>query len=184
MIDIEILRTLLRYEPETGKLFWLPRPVETFASNRAATIWNKRYAGAEAFTFTSPAGYKQGRVNYRAVQAHRVIWAMTSGAWPLHEIDHINGDPGDNRLSNLRAATRSENGRNVRKHRDATSRFRGVSWSSRDKRWVAHICTDGKVKSLGNYVSEIEAAEVYDRAAAAAHGEYAKLNFATSPTHQ
>lgn len=109
----EVLRQLLRYEPDTGKLFWLHRAADLFPSKSAAKSWNARFAGAEALATDNGQGYLAGRINGRPLKAHRVVWAISYGEWPIGEIDHINGNPGDNRIANLRAVGRTENTRNT-----------------------------------------------------------------------
>jgi len=77
----EMLRNLLRYDPETGKLFWQERPVEMFGGKdpqRAQKIFNTRYAGVEAFTCVNAVGYKNGRIFNQGLTAHRVAWAMSN----------------------------------------------------------------------------------------------------------
>lgn len=87
------------------------------------------------------------------------------------EVDHINGDGLDNRRHNLRAATKHQNMRNMQRHRDNESGFKGVS--RHQKRWCARIHN----KFLGTFPSPIEAARAHDEAASARFGEFARLNF-------
>jgi hypothetical protein len=91
----DLLRKLLRYEPETGKLFWRERDREFFKSDRDYKVWNIRFAGKEAFT-ASDCGYKTGKVFGKTYRAHRIIWALQTGAWPRDEIDHIDQDKSNN----------------------------------------------------------------------------------------
>ena len=178
-----VLRQLLRFEPETGKLFWLPRAANqmTVTDPRgpewAANQWNSRNAGREAFTASDRRGYRHGNIGGIKYQAHRVIWKLAHGTDP-ETIDHINGQQGDNRLDNLRNCTVAENSRNYSKPEGGSSRFRGVAWVKRDQKWAARI-SDGKggKRSLGNHTSEEAAARAYDRAAREMHGAFATLNF-------
>lgn len=100
---------------------------------------------------------------------HRVI--MGAGAGEV--VDHVNGDPSDNRRANLRFCTAQENARNRRPH--SGREFKGVT--PRMGRYRACILVNGKQVSLGGYETAIEAALAYDRAAASHHGEFARLNF-------
>lgn len=100
---------------------------------------------------------------------------VTNFAWDV--VDHINHDTLDNRIENLRDGT-GTNARNMRpREGGATSRFHGVSWATRDQRWVAYISLRGKSIRLGAFVDEVEAALAYDRASRELHGEYGTRNF-------
>ncbi|WP_296223087.1 HNH endonuclease signature motif containing protein [uncultured Sphingomonas sp.] len=153
----EVLRQLLRYEPETGKLFWKERPESMFLTRHSHKSWNTRHAGTEAFTTTGTSGYKEGRIFYALVRAHRVIYAMHNGAWPDHEVDHINGVRTDNRLENLRHASRKENGRNQKRPHDNLSGVIGVGFYKRDGTWQARISTGGRNIHLGYFTSKEDA---------------------------
>jgi hypothetical protein len=91
-------------------------------------------------------------------------------------VDHINHNGLDNRRSNLRPATKKQNGWNKRSKLHS-SRFKGVGWNKRTKKWRATICYKGKKISLGLYGDENEAAKAYDEAAKKYRGEFAALNF-------
>ena len=172
----ELLLQLLRYEPETGKLFWRARPREMFDNDRLMKRWNTRYANKEAFTCILN-GYYVGAVLAIPCKAHRVIWAMETGVWPENDIDHINRNRSDNRFSNLRSATRSENSKNVCSLPGSTSAYIGVSWHRASKRWIAQVSVNGKSVHLGCFNCEIEAAKAYDAAARFHYGEFANPNF-------
>lgn len=173
----EVLRQLLRYDPETGKLFWRERGPEWFTSS--GRTWNSRYAGTEALAWVMVNGYKQGAVLNRNMMAHRVIWALQTGAWPVADIDHINGDRADNRWCNLREATRTQNNQNRRSIAGRSSKYLGVSRVKSSGKWDVRIVVDGKQKCLGHYDDEMEAAMVYDEAARTYHGAFARPNFSS-----
>lgn len=151
-----LLRQLLRYEPETGRLFWLPRPVELFANKRTWKIWNKRYAEKEAFTYVSN-GYKTGRIFDRPHFAHRVAWAIAYGESPVMEIDHIDGDRANNRLANLRHVSGADNQRNKSLNKNNASGFLGVCWDKGRGQWMARISHEGRAVPLGRFDNKDDA---------------------------
>mgnify|MGYP001222984437 CR=1 FL=1 len=178
----EALRQLLRYEPETGKLFWRERGPETFMEGegrytavRMAKIWNSKLARREAISCIDKGlGYRKGSLNGRKVYAHRVIWALHTGHWPLEDIDHINGDRADNRWGNLRAVPHSVNARNTRIRCTNTSGMMGVARYGRHGRWRALIMVDGRTKHIGCF-------DTYEQACAARKDAEARLGF--HPNH-
>lgn len=168
MPTAEILRAIIRYEHDTGLLFWLPRGPELFVEGRwgkqsAADRWNTRWAGKPAFRQVNVNGYLCGEISNRPHRAHRVIWMMVHGVQP-EDVDHIDGNRQNNRLQNLRAVTRQENLRNVRRKETNTSGVTGVSWDTARGKWFACLAVDGKTISLGRYGTLEEAKSV--RAAA------------------
>jgi hypothetical protein len=160
--SVEYLRKRLRYEPETGKLYWLD-------CEDMPNCWRGRYAGVEAFTSDSGNGYQQGSIDGRTYQAHRVIWARVTGAWPAADIDHINGDKLDNRIENLRVVSRAENSRNASKRVNNTSGVCGVSWHKNRGKWQALVVVQGKYHHLGLFTS-FDDAVAARKAAAREHG--------------
>lgn len=165
----EQLRQLLRYDPETGELFWMERGIEWFGSVWRMDAWNKRCSGKEAFTSTHGERYKCGRVLDRLKLAHRVIWAIQTGAWPDGDVDHIDGDRANNAWSNLRSVSRSENMRNAKRFKSNTSGHVGVWWSSQVSKWMAEIKVDGEKLHIGSY-DRIEDAAAARKAAEVQHG--------------
>ncbi len=150
------VRELIRYDPATGKLFWLERDVSFFRDGKHSAehrqrCWNSRYAGTEAFTSIDSRGYRQGWICNRHESAHRVIWAVVHGCWPAQEIDHVNGDRSDNRLANLREVTPQENRRNMSISARNTSGVAGVNWDARRETWRARITVNYKEIYLGEF---------------------------------
>lgn len=183
-VSPEDLKRLLRYEPDTGKLFWLPRPLEFFrdgagryTATRAKSIFDTSFANKEALTARNPSGYARGNLFGRNVMAHRAAFCLMRGAWPAHQIDHVNGVRDDNRWVNLREATNQQNQYNSSSAKGSMSRFVGVSLCKRSLRWTAYICPDGTKIHLGNFRTEEEAARARDVAAKDMFGSYARLNF-------
>jgi len=156
--DQALLLKLLRYEPETGKLFWLPRPLEMFSDHGIGAElncrnWNRRYANREAFPCASPKGakgYVQAQIFRGKYQAHRIIWKMVTGEEP-DQIDHISGIRADNRFSNLRAVSCAENKRNLGIDKRNKSGCTGVLWHKAAGKWWASIQKDGQRHNLGLY---------------------------------
>lgn len=106
------------------------------------------------------------------IRLHRAILAA-----PKHlHVDHINGDPLDNRRCNLRLATQSQNMGNARRHHDNTG-FKGTTLNKKTGRWVAQICVRGKRYCLGTFDDRYDAALAYDKAATLHFGEFAQRNF-------
>lgn len=159
------LRQRLRYEPETGKLYWRPCP------GRNAS-WNAQHADREAFVNVHCQGYRAGRLDYVAYFAHRVIWAMCYGEDPEGQIDHVDHDRMNNRLENLRVVSHQENHRNTSRKRNNTSGQNGVSWFAATSRWSAYIMVDGRKKHLG-YFADKQDAIAARRAAEARYGFHA-----------
>jgi hypothetical protein len=119
--------------------------------------------------------YAQARVpggSGKNVYLHQFIIGVTVGM----EVDHIDGDGLNNRRSNLRACTHVQNMRNMRHHKGTASRFKGVSWFSRDGCWLAYIVVGGRQVHLGYHSSEAVAALAYDVVANKWFGEFARLN--------
>jgi hypothetical protein len=109
----------------------------------------------------------------RLISMHRELMNFPVGLF----VDHHNGDSLDNRITNLRIATRSQNLCNRRKTSSKTSsRFRGVTFRKNVGKWAARIRYLGKEIWLGLFDSEIDAAKAYDEAAKKYHGEFARLN--------
>lgn len=142
---------------EDGRLFWKQRPSSHFmqSAKRSAehicANWNARYAGTEAIAHVAPYGHKTGRINDRLFYAHRIVWAMHTGMWPENEIDHINGDPADNRIENLRDVSHKQNLRNQGMPSNNTSGVVGVRFYRPRSKWTASIGVDGKFIHLGYY---------------------------------
>lgn len=110
--------------------------------------------------------------NVTKTYLHTLLVQPSDGMLP----DHINGDSLDNRRQNLREVTPSQNQWNRPKHGTSSSRFKGVSWRARDKRWRAAICVHGRSIWIGEFSDEEDAARAYDEAARTYHGEFAVTN--------
>lgn len=159
------LREVLHYDPEIGVFTWtMPR--------RGVVV------GRDCGRLSKQHGYRDIGIDYVLYRAHRLAFLYMTGCWPVGDVDHINGNKADNRWSNLREATRSQNCSNVKivKRRN-TSGLLGVTWDKTRNLWRAQIRKDGRKVNLGRFKEREDAALAHDRAAIAAFGEFATLNF-------
>jgi len=126
------------------------------------------------FTEGRPNNYYAVRKeNGKSIKMHRQILNA-----PDHlVVDHIDHNGLNNRKSNLRLATFTQNCQNQRRLSHKTSRYKGVCWNKRSKKWAAAIRCNNKTYHLGYFANELDAAHAYDRAARKYHGEFAHLNF-------
>lgn len=109
------------------------------------------------------------------VGMHRFIMNCTNNM----EVDHIDHNSLNNQKSNLRIVTKSQNAMNkkpYKKQRGCSSKFKGVSWTKANKKWLSHIGLNNKQIHLGYFKNEIDAAKAYNKRAIELHGEYAYLN--------
>lgn len=167
----EVLRQLLHYEPETGKLFWLRQPVSAFKDGirtaaQKARMWNARFDGREAGNIDPSTGYVRIRVGGVLLYAHRIAILMVTGEWPTDEVDHEDGDVANNRITNLRCVSHAENLRNAKRRSDNSSGQTGVHYYERDDLWQAEIRVDGETRYLGRFATIEEATRVRERAEA------------------
>lgn len=169
-ITAEMCRQLVRYDPQTGKLFWRWRSREWFADQRAFSSWNAKHADREAFIQPNDEGYLRGVMLRRTFRAQRVAWAVFHGHWPAGEIDHINGLKADNRIENLRDVPKKANCRNRRIRSDNRSGATGVALDLNTMRWRATIRALGRNVHLG--VFDTKESAVAARAAAQAEYGY------------
>lgn len=150
------------FDHKDGHLYW-----------KKVTHFTKQYLVGQEVGSIHATGYRHVTWMGKPHKVHRLIFLLEHGYLPK-EIDHINGDRQDNRLENLREATRSENQYNKGMCRSNTSGFRGVSWHKHSKSWVVRVCTKGKSKSIG-YFDDLELAGlVAQEARNLYHGKFAK----------
>lgn len=159
--DVERLRHLFCYESATGRLLW--RTIESYNS--------RAIVGTDAGCFDSE-GYRVVKFGGRIYKAHRIIWKMMTGDEPPELIDHKNARTSDNRWTNLRPATPSQNQSNRRQRPNGPSK--GVCWHKRDHAWQASIKADGRSVHLGLFELEAAAHAAYAVAATRLFGEFAR----------
>jgi hypothetical protein len=156
------LNDLLDYDPETGLFTW-----KKTSSNRAV-------AGSIAGTLHR-SGYPMIKINGKRYRSHRLAYKMFYGSDPVDQVDHIDCDKSNNKIANLRDATRSQNQKNRGAQKNNTSGFKGVSYLSKRKRWLAQIWYNHKKIYLGSYKTKEDAASAYEKAAKEHHGEFARI---------
>ena len=156
IISQEELKSLLHYDPETGVFTW--------KVNRKGGAREGKTTG-----YKSKIGYVQICVNAKLYYAHRLAWFYVYGIWPNNDIDHINGLKYDNRLCNLRRATRTENNQNTEKYSNNVSGLRGVYWHKAAQKWCAEIKVNGKKTYLGLFDTKELAHNAYLKAKAELH---------------
>lgn len=152
------VKDLFTYDSKTGKLHWIrsPRP-QTKAGDAAGN--------------RHPLGYIKIRIKGVLYQAHRLVWLFHFGSIP-EVIDHIDGDPENNRVENLRESSRLTNMFNAKKRKDNTSGVKGVSWDKRYQKWAARLSILGSPKHVGYFSSLEEARAAMEKFRAERHGKF------------
>lgn len=157
------------------------------SSGKSALVDDAYFPSISRFKWTAQKGragtYYAYRFDYsggkrRKIYMHRELYGVAEG----ERVDHVDGDGLNNRMSNLRLCTNVENMRNMRRGR-GRSKYKGVSWYERDKRWRSYIVVDAKQIHLGYFDDEMEAAEAYDAAAKDYFGVFAKINMPERGKH-
>ena len=159
MLGFDDVNAVLRYDPETGVLWWKVPGKGRVLSRPAGNL--------------APNGYRYVRVAGELKLAHRLAWLLMTGQWPADEIDHVNLTPADNRWLNLRLADSSKNKCNRRICSRNTTGRKGVS-RTENGRWRASIGLNGKSYSLGRFDTPDAAHAAYQAAAVNLHGEFAR----------
>lgn len=146
-ITRERLLEALAYDPESGHFTWLVSPPKQRRIGQRAGCKNGR-------------GYVLVQIDDVIYQAHRLAWLYVTGAWPVAEIDHINGITSDNRWTNLRDVSRAINAQNI--HRPMPKNSNGlIGVSKHKKRFSAFIKIDRRSRYLGTFSTPQEAHEAY-----------------------
>ena len=161
-LDQSGLREILDYDAASGLLYWRVRFPRS--KNQIGDI-----AGCVATD-----GYIVVGLNGRYYKGHRLAWLHVYGEWPDRTLDHINGNRSDNRISNLRLATKSENCRNAKISIKNKSGFKGVHWNKATKKWRATCKVGDRPTYLGSFATAEEAAIAYKEFASKHHGEFFK----------
>lgn len=149
------------YDPETGIVTWRSPPP------------NSRCLPGEVVGFKCN-GYLKVALYDMNIYIHRLAWLIAYGNYPKEAIDHINGDRSDNRLSNLRLATKAQNSWNSKMRKNNSSGVKGVSYNSAMNKWVGKIRVDGKRIYLGSFESLDDAKKAMEIARLKYHGEFSR----------
>lgn len=155
-ISVERLKAILRYDPITGIFSWVLTPKGKTSDSPVGTYCR---------------GYVRIGIDGSLYAAHRLAWLYMTGEFPVGELDHTNRNRSDNRWSNIRPATRSQNCAN-KKHTVGMSGSRGVWLVKKTGRWAATVCKDGKRMRIGTYETVEQAEAAYKNAAEQAFGKY------------
>ncbi len=158
--SLELLHSMLSYDPPTGVLLWKKHRLRRFVGEPAGQI-------------------SEGGIRIKMAQqryyAHRIAFAMSYGEDPSYLIDHVNGDFLDNRLANLRQATPSQNQANRGATVKSASGIKGVEFHHPTGKWRARIAVQGTRYRLGSFDNKQEAKRAYDSAATGYFGNYARV---------
>lgn len=154
------LLELLEYNNEAGSFTW------------AKPNSPRMVIGSSAGSLHVRTGYRRLMVDGHKYQEHVLVWLAETGSFPSSYLDHINGNRADNRIANLRLATKQQNNENIGPRRDNVSGFRGVS-RRKNGQWVAQIQSNGVKKHLGYFPTSDAAYAAYTQAATNTFTHYA-----------
>jgi hypothetical protein len=156
------LKELLEYDPDTGVFRW-----------RTSRPHSRIKAGDVAGRLDKTDGYVRIGIDKTRYRAHRLAWLYVYGTLPpLLDYKDLNWE--NNRISNLRVATRAQDQANITKKTHNTSGLKGVFFHNKTKRWYAKICHNRRQIRLGYFVEKEDAYAAYKKAAAALFGEFAR----------
>lgn len=167
--DHAYLLQCFRYDPATGVLSWLNRPLEHFRSPRGYNTWNTKWSGKEA-GYIAPTGYRKLSLDAHPYLAHRLIYKLVTGIDPPR-LDHRNQNTIDNRWNNLRPASQQQNSHNRATRRDSVTGIKGVHQSPAGH-YVALIWVNERKVWLGTFPTAEAAHAAYCEAAKAHFGEF------------
>lgn len=167
--SLERLQELLAYDKQSGVLIWKVKPVKS----RSDVGFNNKVGGKTANT-VGRSGYLVVGIEKKYYLSHRIIWKLMTGADPVDQVDHVDGNRLNNRWSNLRAAANGQNIQNSRIRKDNVSGVKGVHWDAHRKKWRAVITVNGYQRRVGRFSDLKEAEAAMTVARAKDHGEFAR----------
>lgn len=167
---IDYVRECLSYNPDTGEFRWRKRPREHFRNNQAHSSWNTRYADMPAGGYNT-FGHIYIRLGHH-LAAHRFAWLLVHGEPVPDAIDHIDCDPANNRINNLRATTPSGNMANSRLPLSNTTGHKGIKVVK--GRFSAQVMHHGVRHYSGKFDTIEEAAEARRAMTERLYGEFVR----------
>jgi hypothetical protein len=158
---LQEMKEFLRYNKETGLFAWIKKPNDRSPNIKVGVPLTKPNA----------TGYLTITFKNKTYQTHRIAWLFVYGGFP-RIIDHINGIKSDNRICNLREATRSQNGMNRAIPKNNTSGYKGVSFMKETGKWRARVIVNYIPTCLGIFDTPELASEAYKKYAKQVFGEF------------
>lgn len=165
--DLNRVKEVLGYDPETGIFTWLIKTC------RKVTIG--KIAGSIKRSNPKAPPYLQISIDGVTYKAHTLAYYIVTGEWLPGKVDHKDGNSLNNKWENYRIATRSEQNRNMAKHRDGACLYKGISFCKIMKRYTAEIMKDRVKYKLGYFDTQEEAAEAYRLKSLELHGEFSTV---------
>lgn len=161
--DSIAVKARIHCDLKQGILTYRPRPFSDFEGMKRGDVlhksWNTRFAGKQ-WGSLAKSGHRKGNFDGVELYSHHVVWMFATGEWPQFHVNHIDGDPANNKPSNLRLAEQGIVNKNQSMHRDNTSGVSGVHLRSDDNRWVVRI----GARYIGRFTTRAEAIEARDEA--------------------
>jgi len=160
-LDYDTISNILEYDSKTGFITWKVKRANNISIGQIAGVIDKN-------------GYRRIKIRPKLYLAHRIAWLLYYKEWPKNLIDHINMNRADNRIENLREATKSQNMMNTTKYQTNKSGIKGISWHKRDKVYRGHITVMGKNITVGRFKTIEEAEKAIVKKRLEVHGEFSQ----------
>lgn len=148
----EYLKTILKYDPETGIFIWIVR------------IANNIHIGDIAGSLDKQSGYIRLMIDEKNYRAHRLAWLYMIGDWPIYKIDHKDKCKNNNKFSNLRDIPHGKNMFNLGEYKNNTSGYNGVYLNNNKTKWKSQIGVNNTLIHLGTFSTKEEAFKAYEEA--------------------